>query len=114
MKASWVFFAAAVLRFALLLYGEWQDANSEFPPIYPRASWVDYLPRHSANAVAVKYTDIDYYVYTDAARFVLEVRTRPCSLASLWHERKAYTASRGRASHRTLDRRTATLRFWRI
>ncbi|KAJ5175742.1 GPI mannosyltransferase 1 [Penicillium canariense] len=42
-----VFLAATALRLVLLLYGGWQDANS-----------------------AVKYTDIDYMVFTDASRFV--------------------------------------------
>lgn len=42
-----VFVAATVLRLVLLAYGGWQDANS-----------------------AVKYTDIDYMVFTDAARYV--------------------------------------------
>jgi phosphatidylinositol glycan class M len=42
-----VFLAAITLRVVLLLYGLWQDTNSP-----------------------VKYTDIDYYVFTDASRFV--------------------------------------------
>ncbi len=41
--------AAAVLRLALLAYGEWQD-----------------------NHMAVKYTDVDYYVFSDATRFVAD------------------------------------------
>ncbi|KAI5859676.1 glycosyltransferase family 50 protein [Durotheca rogersii] len=41
-----LFAAAAVLRAALLVYGLWQDAHSP-----------------------LKYTDIDYLVFTDAARF---------------------------------------------
>ncbi|KEY68361.1 hypothetical protein S7711_01139 [Stachybotrys chartarum IBT 7711] len=42
-----LFSIATALRLALLLYGQWQDAHS-----------------------ALKYTDIDYLVFTDAARFV--------------------------------------------
>lgn len=42
-----LYLSAAVLRAAFLVYGLWQDANSPF-----------------------KYTDIDYLVFTDAARFV--------------------------------------------
>jgi phosphatidylinositol glycan class M len=42
-----VFSASVILRAAFLLYGLWQDANSP-----------------------MKYTDIDYYVFTDAARFI--------------------------------------------
>ncbi|KAI1492704.1 glycosyltransferase family 50 protein [Biscogniauxia mediterranea] len=41
-----LFAAAALLRAGMLLYGLWQDANSP-----------------------LKYTDIDYLVFTDAARF---------------------------------------------
>jgi phosphatidylinositol glycan class M len=42
-----VFTTATLLRAAFLLYGLWQDANSP-----------------------MKYTDIDYFVFTDAARFI--------------------------------------------
>jgi phosphatidylinositol glycan class M len=42
-----VFTASIVLRAVFLLYGLWQDANSP-----------------------MKYTDIDYYVFTDAARYI--------------------------------------------
>lgn len=41
-----LFAVSAILRVVFLLYGLWQDANSPF-----------------------KYTDIDYLVFTDAARF---------------------------------------------
>ncbi|KAJ5810708.1 uncharacterized protein N7503_002926 [Penicillium pulvis] len=51
-SAPRVFFAAAALRLVLLVYGGWQDAHS-----------------------AVKYTDIDYMVFTDAARYVSKGET---------------------------------------
>jgi phosphatidylinositol glycan class M len=47
-----VFAAAVALRIVLLVYGSFQDAHS-----------------------ALKYTDIDYYVFTDAARFVSRGRS---------------------------------------
>ncbi len=41
-----------VVRLSLMAYGEWQDAT-----------------------MLVKYTDVDYNVYTDAARLVAEGRS---------------------------------------
>lgn len=41
--------AAVIIRLLLLVYGEWQDSN-----------------------FAVKFTDVDYHVFSDAARHVLE------------------------------------------
>lgn len=49
LRPTPLFTIAALLRLILLLYGQWQDAHS-----------------------ALKYTDIDYLVFTDAARFVAQ------------------------------------------
>lgn len=42
-------FAAAILRVGLIVYGDWQDAHMEVP-----------------------YTDIDYTVFSDASRLIVE------------------------------------------
>ncbi|TKA23431.1 GPI mannosyltransferase 1, partial [Salinomyces thailandicus] len=47
-----IYTIATLLRLALLIYGHWQDAHS-----------------------AVKYTDIDYQVFTDASRFLSRNRS---------------------------------------
>lgn len=53
LARPWAVIAASILlRAGLLLYGRWQDANS-----------------------AVKYTDIDYLVFTDASRFIAQGRS---------------------------------------
>ena len=48
-ESSTMIAVAAALRLALIIYGNWQDKN-----------------------FAVKYTDIDYEVFTDAARHVFD------------------------------------------
>ncbi|KAI1173574.1 glycosyltransferase family 50 protein [Nemania sp. FL0916] len=55
-----LFASAALLRLGMLLYGLWQDANSP-----------------------LKYTDIDYLVFTDAARFTFSSPSSP-------YERETY------------------------
>ncbi|XXH03009.1 hypothetical protein Hte_009399 [Hypoxylon texense] len=54
-----LFVAATVLRAAMLVYGLWQDAHSP-----------------------LKYTDIDYLVFTDAARFAFSSSPSPSSTAA--------------------------------
>ncbi|OMJ95430.1 hypothetical protein SteCoe_1195 [Stentor coeruleus] len=49
LKGLHIFILGTIIRLVLLLYGEWQDHNLE-----------------------VKYTDIDYYVYSDASSYILQ------------------------------------------
>lgn len=51
-----LFPASLAIRLALVVYGDYQDRT-----------------------MAVKYTDVDYHVFTDAARFITEVNP-PLSL----------------------------------
>ena len=67
---SWpvpLFTSAALLRVGMLLYGLWQDANSP-----------------------VKYTDIDYLVFTDAARFTFASSATSSSTSASPYERETY------------------------
>lgn len=50
MGIIWTLLAGLCCRLGLVLYGEWQDQN-----------------------MAVKFTDIDYHVFTDAAAFIAKV-----------------------------------------
>ena len=50
VKFPLVIFVGCIARFGLMLYGRWQDSN-----------------------MVVKYTDIDYHVFTDAAEYVTKV-----------------------------------------
>ncbi|KAI0445861.1 glycosyltransferase family 50 protein [Xylaria telfairii] len=63
-----LFASAALLRVGMLLYGLWQDANSP-----------------------LKYTDIDYLVFTDAARFTFSSSPSSSSLSPYERETYRYT-----------------------
>lgn len=64
MSLSRLFLLSLAIRLLLVIYGHWQDLNctmSESSPL--------------THVVAVKYTDIDYVVVTDGARYVTEGRS---------------------------------------
>ncbi|KAI0861317.1 glycosyltransferase family 50 protein [Xylaria cubensis] len=63
-----LFTSAALLRLGMLLYGLWQDANSP-----------------------LKYTDIDYLVFTDAARFTFSPSSSSSSSSPYERETYRYT-----------------------
>ena len=47
VSLPWILYLGSALRIVLIAFGRWQDTHFD-----------------------VKYTDIDYVVYTDAARFL--------------------------------------------
>lgn len=53
---------SAVIHICLIAYGHWQDTHRKVSTRLCR--------EHALLLVRVKYTDIDYMVYTDAARAV--------------------------------------------
>ena len=68
-STTFVLVVAALVRLALLGYGEWQDENCKLAFFSfhsdSRVSCVGF-------AVVVKYTDIDYKVFSDGAKHVVE------------------------------------------
>lgn len=66
-----VWSAAALLRLLLVMYGEWQDRNSKCAAV-ATLSFPCYSSVSNGSTVPVAYTDVDYLVYTDAARHISE------------------------------------------
>ena len=56
-----MYFGAILVRAILILYGRWQDEHST----YNHRS-------HLISPVLVKYTDVDYFVFSDAAQYVTQ------------------------------------------